>query len=89
MKPEDGKGIYDSIEIPEELDQIVRQSIAEAEKGAEKKKQKKKNLTKTEAGMFERRARKREVLKRSAFHREWRQDSQPPQPEPLLFLSLD
>lgn len=32
MKPEDGKGIYDSIEIPEELDQIVRQSIAEAEK---------------------------------------------------------
>ena len=32
MKPEDGKKIYDSIEIPEELDQIVRQSIAEAEK---------------------------------------------------------
>ena len=32
MKPEDGKSIYDSIEIPEELDQIVRQSIAEAEK---------------------------------------------------------
>ena len=32
MKPEEGKSIYDSIEIPEELDQIVRQSIAEAEK---------------------------------------------------------
>ena len=32
MKPEDGKSIYDSIEIPEGLDQIVRQSIAEAEK---------------------------------------------------------
>lgn len=32
MKPEDGKGTYDSIEIPEELDQIVKQSIAEAEK---------------------------------------------------------
>lgn len=32
MKPEDGKSIYDSIEIPEELDQIVRQSIAKAEK---------------------------------------------------------
>lgn len=32
MKPEDGKSIYDSIEIPEELDRIVKQSIAEAEK---------------------------------------------------------
>ena len=32
MKPEDGKKIYNSIEIPEELDQIVKQSIAEAEK---------------------------------------------------------
>ena len=32
MKTEEGKSIYDSIEIPEELDQIVRQSIAEAEK---------------------------------------------------------
>ena len=82
MKPEDGKGIYDSIEIPEELDQIVRQSIAEAEKRRREKEAEEKESDKD-------RARKREVLKRSAFHREWRQDSQPPQPEPLLFLSLD
>ena len=47
MKPEDGKGIYDSIEIPEELDQIVRQSIAEAEKRRREKEAEEKNLTKT------------------------------------------
>lgn len=40
MKPEDGKGIYDSIEIPEELDQIVRQSIAKAEKRRREKESK-------------------------------------------------
>ena len=32
MKTENGKSIYDNIEIPEELDRIVKQSIAEAEK---------------------------------------------------------
>ena len=30
MRPEDGKKIYDNIEIPEELSQVVRQSIEEA-----------------------------------------------------------
>ena len=44
MKPEDGKGIYDSIEIPEELDQIVRQSIAEAEKRRREKEAEEKKL---------------------------------------------
>lgn len=48
MKPEDGKGIYDSIEIPEELDQIVKQSIAEAEKRRREKEKKEAGEKKTD-----------------------------------------
>ena len=50
MKPEDGKGIYDSIEIPEELDQIVRQSIAEAEKRRREKEAEEKESDKDRGG---------------------------------------
>lgn len=50
MKPEDGKGIYDSIEIPEELDQIVRQSIAEAEKRRREKETEEKESDKDRGG---------------------------------------
>lgn len=89
MKPEDGKGIYDSIEIPEELDQIVRQSIAEAEKRRREKEAEEKESDKDRGGNVPEKSQEREALKRSVFHREWRQDSQPPQPEPLLFLPLD
>lgn len=48
MKPEDGKSIYDSIEIPEELDQIVKQSIAEAEKRRREKETKESGQEKRE-----------------------------------------
>ena len=44
------EGIYDSIEIPEELDQIVRQSIAEAEKRRREKEAEEKESDKDRGG---------------------------------------